>query len=100
MIANAVQHLHGHGVVTIVTENSADGVVQVKVSTIGSSTKDDRFVSSLSPETHADVKRMGTGLPLPVVNDIIVGQGGTMSWEADGAGDLRFTVSFPGINEA
>jgi two-component system cell cycle sensor histidine kinase/response regulator CckA len=99
MIANAVNHLHGHGVVTIVTENSAEGVVQVKVSASGSGAKGDRDVGPLDPHTDSVATRRGTGLPLSVVRDIIVGQGGKMSWEAGGAGEVRFTVSFPGINE-
>ncbi len=100
MIANAVQHLHGSGVVTIVTENSEEGVVRVKVSTNGSDSRQHRTAGAVNPGIPVEVQQMGAGLPLPVVRDIISGQGGRMSLEADGAGEMQFTVSFPGINES
>ena len=99
MIAYAVYHLKGEGVVTIITENSGDGAVDVKVSTTGGELHEVGDPQSAAQEMLADPYRTGTGLPLPVVRDIIVGQGGKMFWDADGDGELRFTVSFPGISE-
>jgi two-component system sensor histidine kinase TctE len=96
MIANAIHYLNGVGVVTIVSETGVDGAVEVKVSTIGSEGPLDKRREHGDGGPAARLNRAGTGLPLPVVRDIIEGQGGKMSWEDDGAGELKFAVSFPG----
>ena len=95
MIVNAVHHMNGIGVVTIVTGNNAEGAIEVTVSTIGSVDLADGVEQEGDAVLSASLKQNGTGLPLPVVRDIIQGQGGTMSWESDGAGEVKFTVLFP-----
>jgi len=100
MIVNAVDHLKGVGVVTMVTGENTDGAIEVTVSTVGSN----------CPERHAhpvdgstlpgSLKQRGTGLPLPVVRDIIEGQGGTLSWENYGDGEAKFTALMPGTRAA
>jgi K+-sensing histidine kinase KdpD len=96
MIANAVHHMNGIGVVTIVTGENAEGVVEVTVTTIGSTCLPDGATRTIDAVLSASLKQKGTGLPLPVVRDIIEGQGGTMSWKNDGDGEVKFTVLLPG----
>jgi len=95
MIVNAVSHLHGVGVVNIVSKADSEGAVIVTVATFGAEDQDGgnrRPHDSLFTEK---LKKAGTGLPLPIVRDIIEGQGGSLLWESDGVGELKFTLSFP-----
>lgn len=95
MIANAVYHMHGIGVVTIVTGKNAEGAVEVAVSTIGGADLANGADDVGNAVLTASLKQKGTGLPLPVVRDIIAGQGGTMSWRSDSDGEVKFTVLLP-----
>jgi len=100
MIVNAVHHLKGVGVVTMVTGENTDGIIEVTVSTVGSNCPErraQRVDESLLP---GSLTQQGTGLPLPVVRDIIEGQGGTLSWENDGDGEVKFTALMPGTRAA
>ena len=95
MILNAVHHMHGIGIVTIVTGKNAEGAIEVTVSTIGSADLVNGTDQTSDAVLSASLKQKGTGLPLPVVRDIIEGQGGTMSWKSDGDGEVKFTVLLP-----
>ena len=92
MIVNAVHHMNGIGVVTIVTGKNAEGAIEVTVSSIGNDMLPEGPYQIRDAVLSASSKQKGTGLPLPVVRDIIEGQGGTMSWESDGDGEVKFTV--------
>lgn len=96
MIANAVIHMNGIGVVTIVTGTNAEGCVEVTVATTGGQGPTDGAGRTEDAALSASKKHHGTGLPLPVVRDIIEGQGGTMSWESEGQGEVKFKVLLPG----
>lgn len=94
MIVNAVSHLHGNGVVNIVSGCNTEGAVEVKVSTRGCET----VTGGSSPDNSdrvSNVSQVRVGLPLSVVRDIIEGQGGSMRWENDSDGELSFTVDLP-----
>lgn len=96
MIVNAVHHMHGIGVVTIVTGENAEGLIEVTVTTVGNTCLPDGAVRADDAELAEILKQQGAGLPLPVVRDIIEGQGGTMSWEREGQGEVKFKVLLPG----
>ncbi len=94
MIVNAVSHLHGSGVVSIVSGCNTEDAVEIKVSTrgceavAGDAGRDDS-------DRVSNVSQVRVGLPLSVVRDIIEGQGGSMRWENDSDGELSFTVYLP-----
>jgi len=95
MIVNAVHHMNGVGVVTIVTGKNAEGAVEVTVSSIGSADLAEAAGQIDDAVLSASLKQKGTGLPLPVVCDIIAGQGGTLAWKSAGNGEVKFTVLLP-----
>ncbi|MDR2696499.1 MAG: two-component sensor histidine kinase [Deltaproteobacteria bacterium] len=94
LVANALQAMEGEGALHVFGRTDADGRVELAVQDSGPGFDPEQLPQMMDP--FFTTKDSGTGLGLPIVNNIIISHGGSFHLENAAGGGAVARLSLPG----